>query len=461
MADRATQSLEHITGSGEYVLVPDFVVFDEHDEFDEDGKLLRRFDRKRLQTIVDKCNHRAEHSGDLATIAPGHSLDDPKSEEDQPPPWGFGINYRLGNYGPGQKLGILCDAYVRKQIRTRDGRMVDGPEYVASFPRRSPELWPNHSAVPEHARNTFDWIAVLRRAPQRDLGLSVYHRHYSAAGALIGGITRKHKLRYQMEAPMPNPVDDPEADVSTDLDAPGGDPGLDQPGGDPPAGAPPEGHEEFAKHLDYAMVNHPHLSKLAGICKKYAMDAPGGDAGVDAPGGDAPLGATNAALPGGEGEDDGDPALMQNQRKGKGDVRKTKTQLQLDAQEKRIKATEAEMAIERKRLKVERYRMGLEALSARGIEVDVELELDDCVSLDQAGYDKHLARIERYSMASSPVGGDMPLEAFDTPAPGTKDLNDPKVEGEIHRYMRANPEFVQKHGSKAFHEAARILKFIS
>lgn len=439
MTDRATKSLEHIEQSGEYVLVPDFVVFDEHDEFDDDGKLVRRFDRARLQTIADRCNARAEKSGDLAVIAPGHSIEDPSaSEEDQPPPWGFARNYRLGYYGPSrEKLGILCDAYIRRQIRTKDGRLVDGPEYVATFPRRSPELWPNHRAVPEHARNTFDWIALLRRAPQRDLGLSTYSR--DRAGRVIGGVTRSFKFRYQMEIPMPNPVADPNAAIDTDLP-------LDDEGGAPEA--PPEGHEEFAKHLDYAMANHPHLKQLGGICQKYAMDGGGG----------TPPGATNVAMPPAgplPGEDDEDPALMQNSRRG-GDVRKSKYQRQLDDQERRIKAAEAELAVGRRELRLKRYQMELESLATE-YDLDVQEELADCVEMNDAAFQKHVSRI-RSRYARTPVGHDLPHDAIATP--GSQSLESPDVEAKIHRYFRDNPGFTAKHGANSYREAAKILNIV-
>lgn len=434
MQDRATQSLEVITESGDYVLVPDFVVFDEHDEFDDQGKLIRKFDRARLQQIVDKCNAREERSGDLATIAPGHSLDDPKSEEDQPPPWGYARNYRLGHFGPGKKLGILCDAYVRKQIRTKDGQIVDGPEYLATFPRRSPELWPNHRAVPEHARNTFDWIAVLRRAPQRDLGLSVYSRN--RAGQIIGGITRSHKLRYQMETPMPvpNPVADPNAEDSTQLPD----------GGD--AGAPPEGHEEFAKHLDYAMVHHPHLKHLGAMCKKYGMD-------------EAMPGATDEDLPpAGDGDDDEDDAIGRNQRRrpGTSDVRKTKYQLQLESQEKRIKAAEAELAVGRRELRAKKYQLRLEEL-AQIHDFDPAEELVDCLAMDEKAFEHHCEkRISKY--ARTPVGNDLPFEAVVDQK--SQSIESPDVEAKIHKYFRENPDFTAKHGANSYREAAKILKFI-
>lgn len=432
MTDRATQSLEHIKESGEFVPIPDFVIFDEHDEFDENGKLIRRFDRKKLQKIVDRCNARQETSGDLAVIAPGHSLDDPKSEEDQPPPWGYGADWRLGRFGPGQKLGIICTAYVRSVIKTKDGEMVDGPTHVQSFPRRSPEVWPNHAAIPEHARDSIDWIALLRRAPQRDIGLSVYQRNYSADRSPIGSVNRTGKIRYQMETPMPdpNPVDEPRADVSADL---------------PQGDQPPEGHEEFAKHLDYAMSNHPHLKQLGAMCKKYGM-------------GEADPTATNVALPGADAPppaDDDDPAMQRNQR---GDVRKSKTQLQLDAQEKRIKAMADEQAIERQRLRVQRYEMALSELQGE-YELDVAVELEDCAGLDEKGFAKHLDRIKR-NYSRTPVGGDLPIEAFQEPNPAGKDLNNPEVAAKCMKYMRENPEWTAKLGDKAFRESAKILKIL-
>lgn len=433
--DRATNSLEHIKGSGEYVLVPDFVVFDEHDEFDSQGNLIRRFDRAKLQKIVDRCNARQNHSGDLAVIAPGHSLDNPKSEEDQPPPFGFGADWRLGRFGPGQKLGIICDAYIRKQITTKDGKTVDGPEYVQSFPRRSPEVWPNHPDVPAHARDSIDWIALLRRAPQRDIGLSVYQRTYSDRREVIGDVTRTGKMRYQMEKPMadePNPVAAPNADVPTDTPTDGGD-------------QPPEGHEEFAKHLDYAMANHPHLKHLAGICQKYGM-------------GEAALDATNAMPPGGPpAPDDDDAGPMRNQR---GDVRKTKTQRDLDKQRTDLEALKNEMAIERQRLRVEKFEMALEELRQDGYEIDIAAEMEECGAMDEKAFDKHTARIKR-CYQRGPVGGDLPYDAISEPVPaGGKDLNDPKVGAEVLKYMNAHPEHCQKFGQKAFHEAAKILKFI-
>ena len=410
--DRATESLENITASGEYVCVPNVVCFDEHDEFDRTGKLVRRFDRNKLQKIVDKCNAREQATGDLAVIAPGHSRDDITNEEHQPPIWGYAANYRVGTFGPQQKLGILCDYYVQKKITTAKGDVVDGPTYIRSFPRRSIELWPDSPSIPEHARNTIDWHALLRRSPQRDLGLMAY------------SMTPTGKLRYQMEAAMPDPVEEPREDVDADLDA-------DDDAGEEDAGMEmPEGHEEFAKHLDYAMANHP--------CLKHMSDQ------------HAKMMAGDGGEPASKDEDE----KMRMERSG---VQKTKYQRELDEKEQRLSMLEAELAIEKQAQRIKRYEMSLEALSDE-YEIDVPTELADVAELDEESFEKHVNRIKR-SYSRTPVGGDLPLEYFEEPA-GAADLNDPKVGAKIHRYMTDNPEFCQKYGEKSFIEAAKVLKII-
>lgn len=165
--DAATKSLNHITKSGEFSVIKDVPVFDEHDEFDADGKLIRKFDRKALQKIVDECNRRAESSGDLSPFGPGHTIAGAK-EHEQPPTYGYAKNYRVGTFGPEKKLGILVDWYVKKTVTTPDGKEADGIAEVKSYPRRSIELWLKDGFI--------DHIALLRRTPQRDLGLLAFDK---------------------------------------------------------------------------------------------------------------------------------------------------------------------------------------------------------------------------------------------------------------------------------------------
>lgn len=395
--DCASKSLNHITQSGEYVRIPGVVVFDEHDEFTPGGKLLRRFDRKTLQTIAERCNRREQVSGDLAPGGPGHTRDDVTNEEDQPPVWLYARNYRVGEYGPNNKVGLICDFHVKRKIETKDGRVVDGPEYVKSFPRRSPELWPDSPAVPEHARLTIDWHALLRRSPQRDLGLLTYAR------------TPVQKIRYSMEAAMPDPVMPPDAKANTDIETDGDD--------------MPEGHEEFARHLDHAFANHPVLKYMMSTFESQAE----GDGSVDRyhrkP-------AEAATTPASESETI------------------TRYQRQIDE----LRAESAAHKHESRKLRYERQLFGFRE---QGIDVDVAVELEDCLSMgSEEEVEKHFDRIQR-RYARTPVGGDLPVDAI-AQDHGKDPLNDPKVYAKCMDHARKNGIT----GEGAYYKAAKELNYI-
>lgn len=230
---------------------------------------------------------------------------------------------------------------------------------------------------------------------------------------------------------LETPVADPNLDANSDFDA------DDE--------APPEGHEDFARHLDYAMKNHPALKYMCGQHKKYEADAAGGP-GVDDPlGGDVP-----PVIP----PMDDDPNMpLRNQRGGKkGDVQKTKYQRDMEA-------VQAELAIARQEKKMLRYEKALTELREEGYDFEVNTELEDVLPLDDKGFEKHLNRIRR-SYSRTPVGGDLPLDAIFDTSTGTADLNDPVVGQKIFRYMRENPEMAIKYGEKAYKETAKVLGLI-
>lgn len=154
--------------SGESTVVPNVPVFDEHDEVDErptvkdsngndtpnpqKGRLIRRFDAAKLQEICDRCNHRLQTTGDACPVTIGHTRPG-EPESSQPAISGYAVNFHLGNFGPAGKLAILSDFYILPAM---------WQEFEA-HPRRSVELFPKD--------NVFDPIAVLKRTPERDLGL--------------------------------------------------------------------------------------------------------------------------------------------------------------------------------------------------------------------------------------------------------------------------------------------------
>ena len=188
MTDLATANLAAILDSGEFELVSGVPIFDEHEEWARGpgGKpiLLRNFDHARLAEIVKTTNAR-KRTGDLAPIGLGHTVSDQKDatgkvtykakETDQPPIVGYIGKFATGHFGPDKKFGILADFYMKKRIKIPgpDGELqeISGRDALAEFPRRSIEIW--------YSENLIDWVALLRRTPERDLGLTATPAAYS------------------------------------------------------------------------------------------------------------------------------------------------------------------------------------------------------------------------------------------------------------------------------------------
>lgn len=179
MPDVATLSLKSILDSDDFEFIDDIPIFDAHEEADSKGNVLRRFDKKKLEKIAAVGNERIKNTGDLAPIGPGHTISN-APETRQPPIWGYIGNYKVGVFGPTQKVGILAGLYMKKRVEIPNDmggvKVVSGREVLKEFPRRSVELWFNDDMI--------DWLGLLRRTPERDLGLTAY---------------QKGKLRYAME----------------------------------------------------------------------------------------------------------------------------------------------------------------------------------------------------------------------------------------------------------------------
>jgi len=217
--DTATTSLKTIMESGDYERVPSVAIFDVHEEW-ENGKLARKFDKEALEEIARVCNARRDETGNLIAFGPGH-LNSKKGEMDLPPIWGYASEVRVGPFGPKEKIGLLVDYYVKKQVDIPDGvggtKTVSGKEALSQFPKPSIELWFKDKVI--------DWIALLKRTPERDLGLTVYEklpwetgpRYYPSqdkTNPLSCSFDGK-KLRYAMDD---SPVDPPDNDDLDDDD---------------------------------------------------------------------------------------------------------------------------------------------------------------------------------------------------------------------------------------------------
>ena len=388
MAQPVVDSLTRVLVDPEqYVFLPEREIFDEHVEEDEepvrtpDGKprvdaegrpvtrkVVRRFDRARLQLICDRSNAR-DRMGALAPLTLGHTIpgeDVPEGE--QPEPVGYARNFKVRYNEQDGRHVITADFYVKK----------DRWAEASTFPRTSIELWPSQLIV--------DPVALIRRTPDRDLPQWTYTR--SALGRDV--------IRYAKEFhAMPDVPPAPPAPAAT---------------------APDElSHEDKVEHFVRHMMSHPHALHLA---RHYAM-ADGGEVAphshpvgppMEEP--EEPLrhmeedgevepdrhaaftSATNPVLPSGaisKGKDiqrhsrNGDAIQYARMRR---ELDELKASMKVRDQELRQYARQAAEADCRAR--VQRL-AGLE-----GYELDEDAEVERMIPLDAAARDKHEEHIRRY-----------------------------------------------------------------
>lgn len=434
--DLATNSLKKILDgvrTGEYVVIPGVPVFDEHDEFGPDGKLVRRFGRNELQKIADTCNRREATSGDLTPFGPGHTIPNqydragvlvrPSKEEDQPPVWGYYRNYRVDNFGPGGKVGLIADCYAKAAVADK---------VREDFPRRSIELYPQE--------NLIDWVAHLRRSPRRDLGLLAYSRDEYARGLdrwcpwekepqlysapnrsrALAAVDRGGKLRYALESDMPLPDDptrQPNVDVPTD----------DM--------LTPEEERTAERYMKHYMKRYPKMAQ-------FAADAPA--AAMSGPNGDAPM----APRPDGSNEyqDPGQKAMWARvdevggarTKTGEYDGEKMASMWSRDSLQGMTRDKQIERLIyERDAALIDR---DLADLAGAGVKFDGEKEREFLLSLQPQQRVAHLERMATHYQREelSPIGGPI--------VPTAQAAGDGRYDGlsqDLHRkvmhYMRENP----------------------
>lgn len=396
MPDSATESLNAIlqgVKDGSYVLIPDVPIFDEHSEYGPDGKLLRKFDKARLQAIADKCNGRQESTGDLAPFGPGHTIPNqydakgvmvrPAKEEDQPPIWGYLADYRVGPFGPERKTGLLINLYAKAE---------HAEKVKKEFPRRSIELYPKD--------NTIDWLAVLRRSPQRDLGLLAYSKSAHAAGvtrwcpweqetriyaagqkAMAACYSADGKLRYSMEnSIMPDEkIDDPTLQPNADVPA---DDSL----------SPEEARtaERFMKHYQNS---NPMLKYMCSYGAPGGMQMPS-PTSMAPPAPIAPLPDAAPAAPPGPPDEKKDKERMSKESDA---IRYSRMQAEIDA----LKTREADANLRYQRAECERV---VTQLESEGYELDRAEEVKELLGLAPDKREAYVARVKkRYQRA--PVGG--------------------------------------------------------
>ena len=399
--DQATKALAAITSSGDYERVEGLPVFDAHDEYDAKGNLIRRFDRKKLEDICVKCNKRTD-TGDLSPFGPGHT--DPDATEDkQPIPYGFVGNYRVGKYGPAQKPAILADFYVKRKIETPEGNTLDGVKAFYSYPRRSVEYWPKDGF--------FDWVAILRRTPQRDLGVAHYSKEGKPAPRKIfaapaqtkclAAVERGGKLFYSMETDM-DPLTGP-ADANAPDDA------------------------MSAKFEAFLKEKYPHLDAIYGeMSAKF--DKPDPMAGDAPPMGDMPPAP----------EPDGDEKMMpfsKNERSAAN--RAVYLEKQLAETQKRLAAIEQERKNEAERFSKADAEARVDRLEMQGVQLDRDEEVAEFCKRpteQRDAYEQKLVRYNKRGQTDAMPPADV-IDFGERPTASVKGKND--LDGVL-QYMRVN-----------------------
>ena len=471
MTDVATRNLNAILDSNEYELIRGIPIFDEHQEFAKGpaGKaiLIRDFTPERLALIAKTTNER-KGTGDLAPIGPGHTLSqqkDPKtgqiifspSEQDQPEIWGFAGELSVGRFGPKQRLGLLADCYMKRQIRLKDGRVISGKQALAEFPRRSIEIW--------YADNFIDWVALLRRTPERDLGLTATPDAYARSdirerlseapwdllrerlfadhrseNPLAAAFSTDGKLRYAMGESMPletgsskevvshnisemvhsgHPQKQAVAAALSEADKSNKKYGADMPDNDPtvapdaaitgamdkaaePAAdaLPPEEAEKAMKYGKHLMDNHP-VFKYAADC--YAKSCSGGMGQYDAAaaGGAGMPGPSDTFIP---GTDKDKNKYQANPEKGRKAAPVSDKPDSKNAELIRYQKTVDDLVSKLERQeRLGKYEKELRVLDAEGFMFDMDDELADAGDETEEQFAKHKDRIiKRYQ--KSPVG---------------------------------------------------------
>lgn len=364
--DHATKSLDAILKSDRYVPVAGVPIFDEHSEYDDEGNLTQRFDKSKLEAICKECNKRAETTGDLSPFGPGHTISG-APEQSQPPIWGYVHNYRIGKYGPDQKTGILADLYVKKTVKD-NGDTLTAQEALDAYPRRSIELWVKDKMI--------DWVALLKRTPQRDLGLLTYdkttHTNVIAKGgvryakpdrtAAFAARERGGKLYYSMEL--------------ADMDAM-------KPTLPADAGHDPEFHGKVMKCMKSA---YPRLDDLH---KKYEMENPAdmdGDMDDDGIPNDATPASGNTIIP---NDDDTQETPPMNDKEAEryakgftGEARTLALKLHQTEQKNaallaRLERIEQAAAAEKQQFSKANAHDCVQSLVDAGCDIDIDIELAD------------------------------------------------------------------------------------
>lgn len=143
VTDPTMQALSKLDEPGAFVVRKGVPIFMEHEA---DGE---KVDRNRLEELAAINNRRSKEDGTPGSLVIGHT---PGRKEEDIIHCGFHKNYRVEEFGPKKKLGLLADFYYKPDQYSK----------AKHYPHRSIELWTD---------GVIDTVSLLARTPKLDLGL--------------------------------------------------------------------------------------------------------------------------------------------------------------------------------------------------------------------------------------------------------------------------------------------------
>lgn len=399
-----SEAFNKLRDSNQYVMVTGVPVFDAHAEFDKDGNLLRKFGKKELQEICDKTNKRAESTGTLALLSPGHTIPSidgkPAKETDQPKPWGVCDGFRVEKFGKENKDCIFVDWLIQKEKS----------DEAKSFPHRSIELWPKDGII--------DWIAQLRRTPQRDLGLLRWSREanrsvpvesprlFSQIGTELCSVLRYDykspsgdlKLCYSMENSinslelnaMPLKY---EADPTLAPDAMGSSVPEDKRKQDEEQAE----HDKFCKHCDRYMKEKykPEFHAQYAMPEQEEHKEDADNSKLNAAEG-APSEASSGStfLPGEDKKDEEKVHMSKNFTKENEQIHYARFQKELESHKAEIASLKAKNDESEKKARYARAEQKVQAFVAKGYKMLADYDREQFANLNEEGQAKYAKMIE-------------------------------------------------------------------
>lgn len=394
---------------------------------DADGRpKLVAVDPARLQRIADKINRNWSENGVAVKFFDGHSKNPsevPQSE--QPPILGYGIDARVGPWGPKGKLGILLKQYVKK------GCLAATKER----PFRSAEFYDESDEI--------TGVALLKTDPRLDMGMVFYGR---SDGCLMYQRRGRAPVYLYLETNMadePTPATKPVTDPTTPPDAAAQelDPALE-------AGMNqymkkkfphlPAMHQKYAESCAPSMYGEgmqtPDATNPMPGEKKDEPEKYGGSNELRGKNQDAQIRAMNSDGSKGANGDGGDyhPKHDEYGRNGA----PLQYQQQISALVKKTSDQDAQLTQLGRQLKYGRELMKLRV--DEGCEFDYDAELADCLEMGEPAFTRHLDRIRKYE--KSPVSTQR-VRTAEPPAPpaphGGQAFTQERLEQSLH-YMRTN-----------------------